>query len=154
MPDQTAQPKDALRWQGFTHKELYKLLHEGAGPAASAEPSRRWAEIASTLTEVGDDLRTAIGKSGSGWSGRAAGAAYDKLSELVGWAHLTGAGAGEMRSLVEAQAEHLARARAEMPVPDDAADAQSNPATAAAPAPVQLLASQQDREPVETAPSG
>ncbi|HEV2784661.1 MAG TPA: hypothetical protein VGX25_35200, partial [Actinophytocola sp.] len=144
---------DTIRWQGFSHEELYKLLHEGAGPAASAGPSRRWAAIAATLSEVGQDLRAAIGQTGSGWTGRAAGRAYDSLSGLVDWAGQTGAQASEMRRLVEEQAEFLARARAEMPVPDGAAPDGATPAAAdptLAPA-AQVIASQQDKEPVEAA---
>ncbi|MFL6145790.1 MAG: WXG100 family type VII secretion target [Labedaea sp.] len=144
------QAADKTRWRGFTHKELHKLLNDGAGPAASADPSRRWSELASTLTEVGDDLRAAIGRSGSGWSGRAAGAAYDRLSELVNWAQRTGGNATEMRTAVENQAEHLAKARAEMPVPDDAQAAPADPTAAPA---LQVLATQRDQEPVEAAAS-
>jgi uncharacterized protein YukE len=143
------QAPDATRWQGYTHKELYQLLHEGAGPAASAEPARRWAAIAGTLSDVGQDLRSAIDKSGSGWSGRAAGRAYDQLSGLAGWANITAASAGEMRGAVENQAEHLAKARADMPKPDDAATpAAADPTTAAA---VQVVAATTDAEAAEAA---
>ncbi|HET9142767.1 PPE domain-containing protein [Actinophytocola sp.] len=139
---------DSTRWQGFTHKELYQLLHEGAGPTASAEPSRRWSEIAATLTEVGEDLAAALDRARAGWTGPAAGQAFNRLSGLAGWAQLTGGNAAEMRTAVEAQAEHLARARAEMPVPEDAPAAAPDPAAAA---PVQVIAAQHDLEPVETA---
>jgi hypothetical protein len=139
---------DTTRWQGFTHKELHRLLNQGAGPTASADPSRRWAEIAAALTEVGEDLKTAIGRSGAGWSGRAAGAAYDRLSGLADWAQQTGTGASEMRVAVETQAEHLAKARAEMPLPEDVPPAQPDPTMAPA---LQVLGSQTDQEPVERA---
>src|SRR5262245_44395861 len=105
---------DMTRWQGFTHKDLYRLLHEGGGPAASANPSRRWAEIAGMLTEVGQDLGSAITKSGTAWSGKAASAAYDNLGGLVSWAQQSATGAAAMRQSVENQAEFLAKARAEM----------------------------------------
>jgi hypothetical protein len=141
---------ETLRWQGFTHQQLYKLLHEGAGPKASAEPSRRWAELESTLNDIGQDLRQAIDRTGSGWSGRAAGAAYDRLAPLVYWAETAASNAGEMRVSVENQAEHLARARADMPAPDGA-----DPATAAPPPDpaAAVVAAGQDKEPVEAAAS-
>ncbi|HEU5475791.1 MAG TPA: PPE domain-containing protein [Actinophytocola sp.] len=145
MAEQTA---DATRWQGFTHQELYKLLHEGAGPGASADASRRWSEIAATLTEVGEDLQSAIDRTGAGWNGRAAGQAYDALAVLVDWAHRTAGQAGEMRELVDVQADALARARADMPVPEDVPPTAPDPATAPA---VQVIATQTDQEPVETA---
>jgi len=146
MADETTDA--TTRWQGFTHKELYKLLHEGSGPAASAEPSRRWSEIATTLTEVGDDLQVALDRTGAGWTGRAAGQAHERLSVLVAWAQQTGAHATGMREAVEVQAEHLAKARAEMPVPEEEPPVAPDPAAAA---PAQVLAAQNDLEPVETA---
>jgi hypothetical protein len=142
----TDQAPDATRWQGYTHSELYRLLHEGAGPAASADPSRRWAGIAATLTDVGQDLQGAISRSGSGWSGRAAGQAYDRLSALVGWANITAASAGEMRRSVESQAENLAKARADMPKPDDAAPVAADPTAAPA---MQVVAATTDQETAE-----
>jgi hypothetical protein len=141
---------DTIRWQGFTHKELHRLLHEGSGPAASANPSRRWAEIAGMLTEVGQDLGHAINTSGSAWSGRAASAAYGNLGELVSWAQQSATGAAAMRQSVENQAEFLAKARAEMPVPEDAAPATPDPTGGAA---TQVLAAQHDNEPVEASSS-
>jgi hypothetical protein len=147
----TDQATDTTRWRGFTHKELYKLLHEGGGPASSGDSSRRWAEISATLSEVSDDLQAALDKSGSGWKGKAAGAAYDRLSGLVDWASSTGAGAATMRTAVDNQAQHLATARAQMPVPDDTSAAPPDPTTGLPAA--QLVAGQADAEPVEAAAS-
>lgn len=145
------QAPDATRWQGYTHKELYRLLHEGAGPGASAEPSRRWAGLAGTLTDVGQDLQTAIDRSGSGWTGRAAGNAYSRLSELVGWAQQTATSAGEMRKSVESQAGHLAKARADMPAPQDAPPVAADPTTAPA---LQVISATTDKESAEAAAAG
>jgi PPE family protein len=141
---------DATRWQGFTHKDLHRLLHEGAGPAASADPSRRWAEIAGTLSTVGQDLKQAIDRSGSAWSGRAAGAAYNSLGGLVDWAQQGATGATQMRQSVENQADYLAKARADMPTPEDAAPATPDPTGGAV---QQVIAAQQDKEPVEASSS-
>jgi len=137
---------DAIRWQGFTHKELYKLLHEGSGPAASADPSRRWAELAGTLTEVGQDLKHALDLSRASWSGTAAGSAYERLTSLVDWAQQTAADATAMRQSVENQADYLARARADMPVPEDMQPAPTGDAA-------QVLAAQRDKEPVDASSS-
>jgi hypothetical protein len=141
---------DVIRWQGFSHKELYRLLHEGTGPTASAEPSRRWADIASTLGEVGQDLQAAIDRSGSGWAGAAAGAAYGVLAPLASWAQSTGESATGMRTRVETQGDFLATARAAMPVPEDAPAAAPDPTVAPA---VQVIASGTDAEPLEHAAS-
>jgi hypothetical protein len=126
------------------------MLFDGPGAAASAEPSRRWAEISKTLNEVGQDLHKALEQSGSGWSGKAAGAAYDRLSVTAAWATDTGAEAASMRTLVENQADHIARARADMPVPEDMPAVAPDPTLAPA---VQVVKAQTDLENAEAAAS-
>lgn len=124
------------------------MLHDGPGAAASAEPSRRWGEISSTLTEIGQDLQKALDLTGAGWSGPAAGAAYDRLATTVEWAAETGANAGAMRTSVEEQAEHIAKARAEMPKPEEVPATQPDPTVAPA---AQVAQTQTDLEPTEAA---
>jgi hypothetical protein len=143
-------PDEATRWRGYTHKELYQMLHDGPGAAASASPSRRWAEIATTLTEVGQDLKKALELTGSAWQGKAAGAAYERLTTTVAWAEDAGASAGIMRTAVEDQGDHIAKARADMPVPEGVTPVAPDPAVAPA---VQVLQTQVDAEPAETAAS-
>ena len=126
------------------------MLHDGPGAAASAEPSRRWEGIATSLTEIGEDLGKALEQSSAAWSGKAAGAAYDRLSVTAAWATDTGADAAAMRAAVENQAEHIARARADMPVPEDTPTAQPDPTLAPA---VQVAKAQADLEGVESAAS-
>ncbi|MGQ0837352.1 PPE domain-containing protein [Actinokineospora sp.] len=142
----TDQATEAKRWRGFTHKELYLMLHDGPGAQASADPSRRWAEVAATLTDVGQDLSTALESSGSTWVGRAAGAAYDRLVPLAAWAQASATRAGEMRLAVENQGDYIAQARADMPAPEDLPSAQPDPTM---PAPVQVAGLQTDAEAVE-----
>src|SRR4051794_10998515 len=124
------------------------MLHDGPGAAASAEPSRRWEGIATSLTEIGQDLAKALEQSSAAWSGKAAGAAYDRLSVTAAWATDTGADAATMRAAVETQAEHIARARADMPVPEDVPTAAPDPTLAPA---VQVARAQADLEGVEAA---
>lgn len=150
MTEPTTPPDEGTRWRGFTHRDLYLMLHDGPGAAASAEPSRRWGEIASTLTEIGQDLQKALDLTGSGWTGRAAGAAYSRLSTTVAWANVTGASAGAMRTAVEDQANHIAKARAEMPKPEDVPATQPDPTVAPA---IQVVGAQTDAEPAEAAAS-
>jgi len=141
---------DGARWRGYTHKDLYTMLHDGPGATASAEPSRRWAEISATLTEIGQDLRTALDLTGTGWQGKAAGAAYNRLSTTVSWATAAGTSAGEMRTSVEDQADNIARARADMPQPADVPAQQPDPTV---PPAVQVVDAQTDAEPAEAAAS-
>ncbi len=141
---------DGARWRGHTHKELYLMLHDGPGAAASAEPSRRWEAISTSLGEIGQDLQKALEQSSAAWSGKAAGAAYDRLSVTAAWATDTGADAAAMRTAVESQAEHIARARADMPVPEDVPAAQPDPTIAPA---VQVVQAQTDLEGAEASAS-
>ncbi|GAA4291187.1 hypothetical protein GCM10023148_55080 [Actinokineospora soli] len=50
--------EDTTRWRGFSHEELYRMLHDGPGAPSSATPSRRWAELAAALDDVGHQLDT------------------------------------------------------------------------------------------------
>lgn len=138
------------RWRGFTHEELYRLLHEGPGAGASADPGRRWAELSSTLADVGQDLATALDSSGSGWVGRAAGRAYERLAPLAAWAITAGETAAGMRVAVENQGDYVAKARADMPAPENAPQQQPDPTIAPA---IQVLGAQNDPEPIEAARS-
>jgi hypothetical protein len=143
-------PTDGTRWRGFSHEDLYKMLHDGPGAAASAAPSRRWAEVAATLTEISQDLKKALDLTGAGWTGAAAGAAYERLSTTVDWASTTGSSAAEMRVSVEDQAGHIAKARAAMPAPEGVPAAAPDPTVAPA---VTVLQAQTDAEPAEAAAS-
>lgn len=149
MTNPTA-PADGTRWRGFSHEALYKMLHDGPGAAASAEPSRRWAEVAAALTEIGQDLKKALDLTGAGWTGAAAGAAYERLSTTVEWASATGSSAAAMRTSVEDQASHIAKARAAMPKPGDVPATAPDPTVAPA---VTVLQTQTDAEPAEAAAS-
>ena len=136
------------RWRGFSHEELYRMLHEGPGATSSATPSRRWAELTSALDEVGHQLDTALGAMSQGWVGRAAGAAHGRLQPLAGWARTSSESAASMRVAVENQGDHIARARADMPVPEGVTPMAPDPS---APPAVQVVAVQTDAEPTETA---
>ncbi|WP_436492178.1 PPE domain-containing protein [Actinokineospora sp. HUAS TT18] len=143
MTEQTAK-----RWQGFTHEELYRLLHEGPGPQASAAPAHRWAELSAALSDIGQDVLTSLESTGSGWRGRAAGRAYDRLAPLAAWATEASEKAAELRTAVETQADHVARARAEMPAPESAPTQAPDPTIAPA---IQIAGAQTDPEPIEAA---
>jgi hypothetical protein len=150
--EQQANPSaaDGARWRGHTHKELYLMLHDGPGAGASAEPSRRWEAISTALNEIGQDLSKALEQSGASWTGKAAGRAYDRLSVTAAWAADTGAEAAGMRASVETQAEHIARARADMPPPEDVPSSKPDPTLAPA---VQVAQAQTDLEGAEAAAS-
>lgn len=148
QPTQQQPAGVGARWRGHTHKELYLLLHDGPGAGASAEPSRRWAEISTSLSEIGQDLQKALEQASTQWAGKAAGRAYDRLSTTAAWATETSTGAAAMRTAVENQGDHIAKARADMPAPEDVPATQPDPATAPA---AQIAAAQADLEAAEAA---
>ncbi|PPK69761.1 PPE domain-containing protein [Actinokineospora auranticolor] len=148
MTEQNGQQPETKRWRGFTHKELYLMLHDGPGAQASAEPSRRWAQLSATLSEIGQDLAATLDGSSAVWAGRAAGAARERLAPLAGWARAAAVEAGEMRVAVENQAEYVARARADMPAPEDVPAVRPDPAV---PPATQVALVGGDVEPVEAA---
>src|SRR5262245_24203742 len=143
-------PAEGTRWRGFSHEALYKMLNDGPGATASAEPSRRWAEVSATLTEISQDLKKAMDLTGAGWTGAAAGAAYERLSTTVEWASATATSAATMRTSVEDQATHIAKARAAMPKPEGVPATAPDPTVAPA---VTVLQTQTDAEPAELAAS-
>ncbi|MFC5290439.1 PPE domain-containing protein [Actinokineospora guangxiensis] len=147
-PAQTQPAEDGTRWRGFSHEELYRMLHEGPGATASATPSRRWAELTAALDEVGHQLETSLSAAGTGWVGRAAGAAYQRLIPLSAWAKTTSENAATMRVAVENQGDHIARARADMPAPEGVTPMAPDPTV---PPAVQVVGAQTDAEPVEAA---
>ncbi|MGX7827707.1 PPE domain-containing protein [Actinokineospora sp. 24-640] len=141
---------EQARWRGFTHEELYRMLHDGPGAAASAGPSRRWAELSTVLDEIGHGLGAALTAAGAAWVGRAAGAAHERLSPMATWASATSEHAAEMRVVVENQGDHIARARADMPAPSETPAVAPDPA---APPAAQVAGGATDLEAAEAASS-
>ncbi|MEV4319338.1 hypothetical protein [Actinocrispum sp. NPDC049592] len=144
----TREDLDVTRWRGFSHAELYRLLHSGPGAAAAAVPAGRWAQLAGTLHDVSHDLAQAIGQARSLWAGDAANAAFAQLTGASDWAGPAADKSARMQSSVEQQADHLGRARAAMPAPGSPPTPQPDPLVAPV---VQLLGMQSDHEPIERA---
>jgi hypothetical protein len=144
----TREDLEVTRWRGFTHAELYAQLHSGPGATASAVPSRRWADLATTLQDISQDMSKAITEAKALWAGTAANLAFAQLGEVAAWAGRTGDEAAKMRTSVEQQADHIGRARAAMPAPGEEPTPQPDPAIAPV---TQLLAMQKDHEVIERA---
>jgi uncharacterized protein YukE len=146
----TREELEVTRWRGFSHAELYSLLQSGPGAAASAVPAGRWADLAATLHDIGQDLTQAITQARSSWAGKAADAAFKQLSDVADWAGPAGESAARMRASVEQQADNIGRARAAMPAPGSEPTPQPDPLVAPV---VQLIGLQSDHEPIERATS-
>ncbi len=105
------------RWQGYSHRELYEQIHQGPGAEASADPVRRWSELTTALAEIDSDLASALFRAMDGWQGEAAETTRSGLRPLGEWAGEVQEAARVMRDRAEEQAEHVGKARADMPPP-------------------------------------
>lgn len=105
------------RWQGYSHEELYDMLHSGPGSAAAGPVASRWSGMADALTEIQQQLNAGVAGSGATWVGVAGDSARDALGPLGDWAQQAATAADVMRVSTELQGDLLGKARAAMPAP-------------------------------------
>lgn len=106
-----------VRWQGFSHQELYDQLNSGPGAEAATPAVDTWAGLSQALEELQQDIGAGVRASGASWEGVAADSARDALNPLGDWAQQASTAADMMRVSTELQAGLLAKARADMPAP-------------------------------------
>lgn len=105
------------RWQGYSHQELYDMLHSGPGAAASGGVADQWSELAGALTDIQQEINAGVRGSGATWVGAAGDAARDALGPLGEWAQQASTAADVMRISTELQGDLLSKARTAMPAP-------------------------------------
>jgi PPE family len=105
------------RWQGYSHQELYDMLHSGPGSGAAGAVADRWSGMAGALSEIQQEINTGVTASGATWVGMAGDSARDALGPLGEWAQQAATAADVMRISTELQGDLLAKARADMPAP-------------------------------------
>jgi hypothetical protein len=105
------------RWQGYSHQQLYNMLHSGPGPAAAGTAADRWSTMAGALSDIQQDISSGVAASGAAWVGSAADSAHGALNPLGQWAEQASSAADVMRISAELQGDLLSKARADMPVP-------------------------------------
>lgn len=105
------------RWQGYSHQELYDMLHSGPGAAASGDVADQWSELAGALTDIQQEINAGVRGSGATWVGTAGDAARGALGPLGEWAQQASTAADVMRISTELQGDLLSKARAAMPAP-------------------------------------
>jgi PPE family protein len=105
------------RWQGYSHEELYAMLHAGPGPSAAGVTADRWSAMAGALSDIQQDISSGVASSGASWVGDAGDVARAALNPLGDWAQQASAAADVMRASTELQGDLLSKARAEMPAP-------------------------------------
>lgn len=134
------------RWQGYSHQELFDMLHSGPGGAGAGTAADRWSGLSGALAEIQADIGAGVTASGATWVGAAGDNARGALGPLGDWAQQASSAAEIMRVSTELQGDLLGKARADMPAPIPVADA---------PAPggsiVQLVTATRDHEITELA---
>jgi PPE family protein len=106
-----------VRWEGFTHEEIYARVQQGPGRGASADAEAAWTTVATTIRDVDAQLTRAAEQIGVGWHGAAAENVRGGLTVMSNWA-LDAAGDAELtRDGITAQADAAAHVRTTMPAP-------------------------------------
>jgi hypothetical protein len=105
------------RWQGYSHQELYDMLHAGPGSAAAGTVADRWSAMAGALADIQQEIAAGVTAAGATWDGSAADSARSAIGPLGEWAQQASTAADVMRISTELQGDLLAKARADMPVP-------------------------------------
>lgn len=105
------------RWQGYSHQQLYDMLHSGPGPASAGVAADRWSSMAVALSDIQQDISSGVAASGAAWVGSAADSAHGALNPLGQWAEQASSAADVMRISAELQGDLLSKARADMPAP-------------------------------------
>ncbi len=109
------------RWQGYTHPELFRQIHDGPGAEASTASVRRWEALNQALSDIDAQLSTALARAAEGWHGEAADSAgQNGVRPLGQWAVNAQQAAELMRDRAQQQADFISKARADMPPPETA----------------------------------
>lgn len=105
------------RWRGYAHPDLYRMINEGPGVAASRPIEDKWQALAETLAEIDTSIHEGLAKLGAVWEGSSATEAQAALSPLGEWASDAQRASDVMKSSAQLQGDYIADARKEMPEP-------------------------------------
>ena len=106
-----------VRWEGYSHEEIYARVQQGPGRLASSDAEAAWSTVESTIRTVDAQLTRAVNRIGAGWQGRAADAVHGGMTVMSNWALDAAGDATLTRNGITAQAEQAARLRTAMPPP-------------------------------------
>ncbi|WP_344034694.1 PPE domain-containing protein, partial [Saccharothrix xinjiangensis] len=105
------------RWRGYAHPDLYRMINEGPGVAASRPIEDKWKSLSETLAEIDTSIHRGLEKLGAVWEGSSANEARAALSPLGEWASDAQRASDVMKSSAQLQGEYIVDARKEMPEP-------------------------------------
>ncbi|PSL55077.1 PPE-repeat protein [Saccharothrix carnea] len=105
------------RWRGYAHPDLYRMINEGPGVAASRPLEDSWKSLSEALGEIDTSIKDGLAKLGASWEGETADTTTASLSPLAAWAEDAQQGSSTMLTSAQLQADYIADARKEMPEP-------------------------------------
>ncbi|NUT48487.1 MAG: PPE domain-containing protein, partial [Saccharothrix sp.] len=105
------------RWRGYAHPDLYQMINEGPGVAASRPLEDSWKALSEALGEIDTSIQEGLAKLGASWEGDTADATQASLSPLGAWAADAQQGSSTMEASAQLQADYISTARKEMPEP-------------------------------------
>jgi hypothetical protein len=106
-----------VRWEGFSHDEIYARVQQGPGRAASTDAEAAWSTVESTIRAVDEQLTRAIREIGVSWEGAAAERVHGGMTVMSTWALDAAGDALLTKNGIAAQAEQAAFVRTHMPPP-------------------------------------
>jgi hypothetical protein len=75
-----------VRWEGYSHEEIYAAVHRGPGAAVSKPAEDAWKEAEALILRIDDRIAAAMAGSAAGWEGSAAEASRAAMTPLGQWA--------------------------------------------------------------------
>ena len=72
-----------VRWEGYSHEEIYAQVQQGPGRLASSDAEAAWSTVESTIRTVDAQLTRAVNRIGAGWQGRAADAVHGGMTVMI-----------------------------------------------------------------------
>ena len=106
-----------VRWEGFSHDEIYARVQQGSGRAASADAEAAWSTVESTIRAVDEQLTRAVRQIGVSWEGASADRVHGGMTVMSSWALDAAGDALLTRNGIAAQADEAAFVRTHMPPP-------------------------------------
>jgi hypothetical protein len=106
-------------WAAMTHEELYTAVCGGNEPSTVYDVSDKWVSLGNNMLESANTLHQQVTASSAGWTGEAAAASRDAVSQLVGWGGSAAQTAQVMGQQLAQQGQVMETAKTNMPGPVD-----------------------------------
>ncbi|WP_433558864.1 hypothetical protein ACQPWY_11095 [Pseudonocardia xinjiangensis] len=109
-----------IRWEGYSHEEIYAAVHQGPGQSISAGAEAAWAATEALILRIDERIAVAMAQSVGGWEGSAAEAGRTAMTPLGQWALDAANDAKITAQAVARQGEQARDLRNAMPEPNSA----------------------------------